>query len=52
MGFKFAGTSPGNPAENYSAAVTDGHIDGPLHLGWNQRRVITTATDLLGGTVA
>ena len=32
MDFKFAGTSPGNSAENYSAAVTDGYIDGPLLL--------------------
>ena len=31
MGFKFAGTSPGNSVENYSAAVTDEYIDGPLH---------------------
>ena len=31
MGFKFAGTSPGNSAENYSTAVTDGYIDGPSY---------------------
>ena len=30
MGFKFAGTSPGNSAENYYAAATDDYIDGPL----------------------
>ena len=29
MGFKFPGTSSENSAENHSAAVTDGHIDGP-----------------------
>ena len=28
MGFKFAGISPGNSAENYSAVATDGHNDG------------------------
>ena len=27
MGFKFAGTSPGNSAENYSAVATDGYND-------------------------
>ena len=32
MGFKFAGTSPGNSAENYSAVATDGYNDGPLRL--------------------
>ena len=37
MGFKFAGTSPGNSAENYSAVATDGYNDGPLHM---QRTVI------------
>ena len=26
MGFKFAGTSPGNSAENHSATVTNGHM--------------------------
>ena len=30
-GFKVAGTSPGNSAENYSAVVTDGYNDGPSH---------------------
>ena len=42
MGFKFAGTSQGNSAENYSAAVTDGDIDGPSRL---RRTVISS----LGG---
>ena len=32
MGFKFAGTALGNSVENYSAEVTDGHINGPLRL--------------------
>ena len=32
MGIKFAGTSPGNSAEIYSAAATDGYIDGPLRM--------------------
>ena len=31
IGFKFEGTSPGNSAENYSAAVTDRYIDGPSY---------------------
>ena len=32
MGFEFAGTSPGNSAENYSAVATDGYNNGPLRL--------------------
>ena len=32
MSFKFAGTSPGNSAENYSTAATDGYIDRPLRM--------------------
>ena len=34
MGFKFAGTSLGNSAENYSTAVIDGYNDKPLRLRW------------------
>ena len=41
MSFKFAGTSQGNSAENYSAAVTDRYIDRRR----NQRWVVTTETD-------
>ena len=37
MGIKFAGTSPGNSAENYSAVDTDGYNDGPLRM---QRTVV------------
>ena len=32
MGFKFTVTSPGYSAENYSAAATNGYIDGPLRM--------------------
>ena len=31
-GFKFAGTSPVNSAENYSAVATEGYNDGPLSM--------------------
>ena len=37
MGFKFADTTPGNSAENYSAVATDGYNDGPLRV---QRTVV------------
>ena len=37
MGFKFAGTSPGNSAENYSAVATNGYNDWPLRM---QRTVV------------
>ena len=37
MGFKLAGTSPENSAENYSAVATDGYNDGPLRM---QRTVV------------
>ena len=37
MGFKFAGTSPGNSTENYSAVATDGYNNGPLQM---QRTVV------------
>ena len=37
MGFKFAGTSLGKYAENYSAVATDGYNDGPLRM---QRTVV------------
>ena len=41
MGFKFAGTSPGNSAENYSAVATDGYNDG---LSRVKRTVVCTVT--------
>ena len=37
MGFKFADTTPGNSAENYSAVATHGYNDGPLRV---QRTVV------------
>ena len=37
MGFKFADTTPGNSAENYSAVATDGYNDGPLRM---QRTIV------------
>ena len=39
MGFKFAGTSPGNSAENYSAEATDGYNDGPSYAPSHQVRI-------------
>ena len=41
MGFKFAGTSPGNSAENYSAVATDGYNDEPSPV---KRTVVCTVT--------
>ena len=41
MGFKFAGTSPGNSAENYSTVATDEYNDGPSRV---KRTVVCTVT--------